>query len=358
MTEIMRPETAADFLAAIPVLVGYRPRNSVVCVAFRGSRTGEAFRLDLPPARRSNQRAVTSTVIGMLSRMAGVTGAAVVVYTDESFDEEHGIPQLDIGRMLTGRVHGSGFHLHEALCVASDGWAGYFERDYPREGHPLSDIDESDFAERLTRFDVLDDIGDIASLPERDPAVAHRLEELLDGFEQSTAEAESELARLDQMMATDPVSWSCALSMNPDAPTEVGAWFLYLAQHPSHRDLMIITIAFGCEFGERAADCTDGEAVAVLGGRGSRRPDVSRVEAIIPELKHLIANAPDRYLPGPLCMLSWFHWSLGMGSAAGSFIDRALDIDPEHSMARVLHDLYATGMVPDWAYSGSQHDHP
>jgi len=51
-------------------------------------------------------------------------------------------------------------------------------------------------------------------------------------------------------------------------------------------------------------------------------------------------------------MLSWLYWSLGRGSAAGSFVDRALDIDPAHSMAQLLHTIYGTGMVPEWAYAG------
>ncbi|WP_309616642.1 DUF4192 family protein [Salinibacterium sp.] len=381
MTDIMRATTAADFLSAIPVMLGYQPKNSIVCVAFRGRRTGEVIRLDLPPQRRSNQKAVASTIIGMLSRITGITGASMIIYTDETFESENGIPQLDLGRMLPARIHGAGFHLPDALCVAGDGWASYFDTGYPRAGHPLGLIAASEIASRLSDHRVLDDLSDEAALPERDPLIAERLEYLLDGFEHLTDEAMMVLDRLEEMMDLDAASCSCTIAEYPTPPLEVSAWMLSMAQRPSDRDVMSITVAFGCEFGEAMLESNaryhqlqadtggtmdevvqreidagrvDVDDVNLLAGHGTRRPNVPRVQGTIDLLKQLIANIPDRYRPGPLCMLSWLQWSLGRGSAAGAASDMALAIDPKHSMALLLNAMLSAGMLPEWAFSGSE----
>jgi Domain of unknown function (DUF4192) len=379
MTEILKASTAADFLSAIPVMLGYRPKNSIVCVAFRGRRTGEVLRLDLPLQRRSNQKAVASSIIGMLSRIVGVTGVSVIIYTDETFEKERGIPQLELGRLLSARIHGAGFHLPEALCVAGDGWAGYFDADYPRAGHPLGLIDESEVAARLSDRLVRDDLGDEATLPERDPLIAKRLEYLLDGFEQQTDEAIMELDRLEELMDIDAASFSCTIAENPTPPLEVSAWMLSMAQRPSDRDVISITIAFGCEFGEAMIESNaryhelqaacgmtmdevvqveidagrvDVDDVNLLAGHGTRCPNIPRVKGTIELLKHLIANTPDRYRSGPLCMLSWLQWSLGRSSAAGAASEMALAIDPKHSMALLMNAMIDAGMLPEWAFSG------
>ncbi|MDJ0336019.1 DUF4192 family protein [Salinibacterium sp. G-O1] len=380
MTEILHAATAADFLSAVPVLLGFRPRNSIVCVAFRGRRTAELLRLDLPRQRRSNQKAVASTIVGMLSRITGISGASMIIYTDETFEGEHGIPQLELGRMLSARIHGAGFHLPNALCVAGDGWADYFDTGYPRQGHPLSMITDSEVASQLSGHEVLNDLDDVAALPERDPLIAERLEFLLDGFERHTDEAMLELNRLTKLMDVDPASCSCSIAENPTPPLEVSAWMLSMAQRPSDRDVMSITIAFGCEFGEAIlqsnaqyhllqaeSGSTMDEVVQrevdagridlddsnnLLGGKGSRRPNVPRVKGCIELLKELIANIPDHYRPGPLCMLSWLQWSLGRGSAAGTASDMALAIDPNHSMALLLNTMLDAGMLPEWVYGG------
>ena len=96
------------------------------------------------------------------------------------------------------------------------------------------------------------------------------------------------------------------------------------------------------------ADLDDAD---LLLGRGTERPSVPRVEGTIDLLKELIANIPDHYRPGPLCMLSWLQWSMGRGSAAGTAADMALEVDPKYSMALLLNTMYNAGMLPEWAFA-------
>ncbi|HEV7623132.1 MAG TPA: DUF4192 family protein, partial [Amnibacterium sp.] len=48
MTEIVKAARPVDFLRLVPRLVGFRPIESVVLVAFTGKRTQAAMRFDLP----------------------------------------------------------------------------------------------------------------------------------------------------------------------------------------------------------------------------------------------------------------------------------------------------------------------
>src|SRR5690606_7463560 len=47
--EIIKCRTTADFLAALPLLVGFTATNSIFIVLFSGKAAGRTIRLDLPP---------------------------------------------------------------------------------------------------------------------------------------------------------------------------------------------------------------------------------------------------------------------------------------------------------------------
>jgi hypothetical protein len=103
------------------------------------------------------------------------------------------------------------------------------------------------------------------------------------------------------------------------------------------------------EIEEGRLDLKDGLSNLIM-GEGTMRPDGERVRIGIDRLKRLVAVAPPVRQLAPLCMLAWLLWSLGLGSAAGRFIDRALTIDPEYGMAQVLYALFASGRIPEWGF--------
>ena len=88
----------------------------------------------------------------------------------------------------------------------------------------------------------------------------------------------------------------------------------------------------------------------LLLGQSTLRPERARVERALELLRPLIANAPQTARVGPLCIAAWLAWSLGRGSAAGAFIDRAVEIDPAHSMAGLLAAFIGSGALPEWAF--------
>ena len=210
MTSVVTTSNAADFLAVVPHLVGFQPLESIVFVAFRGTRTCGAMRFDLPQSRPTDRetvddgpaddagstlhKRVATTLVGMLSKLPGVDAVLPVVYTSESFGGvgdaspavvgRGGVPHSAFVRSVVDRFEFSGFRVRDALCVASDGWGSYFDGALPAGGRRLAEIAASRVLDDLPswRRDPLGAVAELASLPEVAPresaATARHLERL------------------------------------------------------------------------------------------------------------------------------------------------------------------------------------
>ncbi|KFF60903.1 hypothetical protein JF66_01245 [Cryobacterium sp. MLB-32] len=178
----------------------------------------------------------------------------------------------------------------------------------------------------------------------------------------------------------DPVDIAeAALTWTAPGPDDV-ARLLYVVQSPAHRDQIMVQFAFGRETGVQAwrmnqaylalqratgrslddivAAEVEGDAPPEAGrlgdlmlGQCADRPNHGRTEAAITLLKTVVASAPRRCRPAPLCMLAWLSWTLGRGSVAGIFVELALTIDPTYGMALLLNTVVCSGMLPEWAYA-------
>lgn len=387
MTETIKASTSADFLAMVPALAGYTARNSVVVVAFEGKRTCGVFRVDLPDRdRTADHRACISAALGILTRLRRATRVIPVIYTEQSFEGSQGIPHLEFGRALSKRIHDSGYAVPDIFCVAVDGWASYLDPDYPREGHSLSEIEASPVGS-IARAAIGRQIGDVSEdgmLPDPDPILADRLNQLLYTLEEDDngRHAQRLLVQLSGLSDLHPLRRAelCALREYDELPPEAWAWLIHLAQTPSNRDLLMVQFAFGEAIAEvvaeenaryheiqRATGQTMDEVVVaeieagrsklrsetadLLIGESARRPDVARTTAAIDLLSVLVANVHEDYRVAPLCMLAWLSWSLGRGSAAGTFVNMALELEPDYGMAQLLHTLFAGGRIPEWAFT-------
>lgn len=379
MTTIIRAASAHDLLALIPTLAGFRPERSLVCVAFEGNRTVGVLRHDLPK-RAGDRAALVSVVVGTLCRMPGVDAVVPVLYTDRTFESSGGIPERRLADQLIDRAGQAGFIVRDALCRGADAWGSYLDRSTPATGHPLGMIDENPVTD-LAPGDlaVLDSADAAGGLPAPEAQVAARITEALDRF----ADAEPGDPVFDRLGDDiDPVELveSILVGDMSRQPAHRLAWFLHLAGRPAFRDGMMLQFAFGPVVGAAAHDdaiaCAEraekaGETVdqlvlreiaegehdevtellsRLMLGQSTLRPDRARVERALGLLRPLIANAPAGARVGPLCIAGWLSWSLGRGSAAGAFIDRAIEIDPGHSMAGLLATFIGTGALPEWAF--------
>lgn len=385
MPETIPATSATDFLAAVPALTGFIPRNSLVCVPFVGACSAQpVVRVSLPARRREAEiRRMVSYVVGVVSRMGGVDGVRTVVYTDATFAAERGIPWLDLGRGLARGLQQAGFVGGEGFCVAADGWGSYSEITHQATGCALADIAESAMAKRL---------NDLPGLPHTDgPAAEAALPTVSDddraAYQAIAREVRSEIASgqagpLIQEVASrfggDPVDWyeHCLDSEKLDLLET--AFLIEMIQAPANRDHAMLQFAFGPEVGEHvfgenarllrrqaatkermddvvARELRDDPGALdtvrdLILGWSEIPPDFERVRRAIAVLRVAAAHAsPDRWA-APLCMLAWLYWAIGQGSKAGEMVGAVREVEPAYGMADILRVLVDTGHTPEWIY--------
>ena len=96
MQTVFKAADAADFLALVPALAGYRPVDSVALVLFRGTRTAGVIRLDLGAFRDPlSVDSSAATAVGLACKVDRVDGVAV--------DERHQL-RGDLARLVARGV--------------------------------------------------------------------------------------------------------------------------------------------------------------------------------------------------------------------------------------------------------------
>ena len=387
---IVKAQKAQDFLALVPQLLGFLPETSAVLVAFRGNRTCGALRFNLPEdgAPQKVYKRIATTLAGMLCKIPGVDAVVPVIYTDDSFVEARGIPREGFAEVLNRRLELSGFLLRDSLCVSMDAWGSYLDPQCPAGGHPLSDIAESPLNDEATDpaarplgtlQNGAEPVGVNLATKERLARVYRRYRHLIARAENAPELFPTLGALLDPVaIAEEALTWS-----NPPTEDDAAA-LLVLVQSPPNRDQIMVQFAFGREEGVRAhkvnlhyvllqhetgrslddlvaEEMDSGDSSAqhtgdIMLGLRQERPDVDRIRMAITLLRTVVAMAPRSARPAPLCMLAWLSWALGSGSVAGFFVDQALAIDPQYSMATLLEVLLASGHLPEWAFAVPRRD--
>lgn len=76
------------------------------------------------------------------------------------------------------------------------------------------------------------------------------------------------------------------------------------------------------------------------------RIDDGEISAHIRLWRDVVRRVAEPYLPGPACLLAFAAWRAGEGALANLALDRALAADPHYSMARLLHELFVSGLPP------------
>lgn len=376
MTQIIKASSDAELLALIPRVAGYTASNSIVCVAFGGKRTVGAFRVNMPAQRRlADYRKVSTVVAKSLDRMPGADGVAVAIYTDLTFEQECGIPWLGFERQLTTRLHKEGFTMKGAFCVAPDGWASYFDRDYPRAGRPLDEIEPSEPVPDLAGFARLHEV----SVAEQQLFLQQLVHARSPHSPHSPTSPHSP-SELGNLAGANPIELvEAILAWEGPLPRALEVELVHLAQSPARRDVISLQVAFGelvaeavehdnenylrVQAGEGGSmdqvvlrevsagrASLDDEFASLLMGRGHVRPDLQRTDRMIELLRRVIPLAPEPHQPGLLCIVAYLLWARGLSSAAATFIAMALQINPDYGMAQIMHTMLDHGMVPEWLF--------
>ena len=360
MTEIVKANRPADFLQLVPRLVGFRPTESLVLVAFTGKRTHAAMRFDLPGTDDPVQLdAVARHLVGLLCRVERVDGLVPVVYTAAPLAAA---PVLLV-ELVARHAHAAGLVLKDAFCVAGDGW-GQLPRgrrhalselgpDHPDLLDPAAELRIADvpaearacFAATLTawRTRSAGPGGSVHGFAPGTPGTAFRRS----GSFLDRAAAGLDTGPLIEGMLTphadgDPCPCLSALAALAEAPD--------LAEH------LLLHVAWGRAFGDRVRrawlerDEDDPLADAALDGGEIARPSVQRIEAGLSAVRAALAYIePAARAPLAACA-AWFEWALGRGSLAGDFVGLALAADPAHPFAVALGMKLRRGELPEWAF--------
>lgn len=367
MTTIITAHGAHDFLALVPSLAGFTPRDSIVLVAFRGNRTCGALRIDLPGenAPAPVRKAFATTMLGMVCKIPDVDAVVPVVYTDDTFEQYAGPPRRALIANLTTRARHGGFLVRDALCVARDAWGSYLD-DGPRRGRPLDLIAEAEARQSQSMPGERPPLADLDAESTFEQADAVGCEQVTTKFEALSALRDSAelLPALywEYNFDGDAVAFADGL-LEPgggDERTNDAALLAFLVQSPAVRDTVLMTWCWGTTAGDESAltqrmyaageDISAMPGAGALGGWDMPRPDPRRIRLAIALLKFVTARVPVSARPPLLTMIGWLYWALGGGSVAGRWVEQAQAVDPGYGLADLLDTMLNAGHLPEWAF--------
>ncbi|MHA7276183.1 DUF4192 domain-containing protein [Arthrobacter sp. Hz1] len=320
-------------------------------------------------------------------------GALLVLYTTDSWVLPSGPPRQELVRCLKRSLHASGLQLRDGWLVSDTIWRDYFCNDQgccPWPGHPLDSVTDSPLNTELVF---------------RGSSVARSLSAAVQGDTPQPWADPSEIARrcqnqqdrLGRRWTTAPqfaatlALWDVLLASPADpAPLDdhdITAHLLASLVSRSLRDAVLVLAALGRETAVSGAagngvqrpgggapdlppvawallDLEPGDGMPTTRGAAGRRYtrefcDVligqhrgqllwDRVDVAHHLFSRLSAVATGEPRVALLTMLGWIEWARGRGSRAHVYLQEALKEMPGYSLAGLLEQVVARGMLAEW----------
>jgi hypothetical protein len=302
MTTTLTAHGPADLLAAVPVVLGFRPEESLVMLTFGGVRSFHA-RLDLPP--RDDAAARDEVVRALLApcRRHAVDHVAFVVYSGDA------ILASRLAASLVPAFVADGIGVVDVLRAHGGRWCSVPIRSgvpeprlapYDEKGHPFAV--QAVFEGRVTHAsrdelrDLLAPLPDVrerwgallAQLPEPGPAEVATSRAMVSGWVRSGDEpGDEEAARVLQVVGR--------------------------------------------------VDLRDAAIAAVT--RDTARDHLRAWSA-------LLRGAPDAQVPDTAAVVAFCAWQAGDGALAWCALDRCFDVDPGHRLGACLAECLVRAVPP------------
>ena len=318
-----------EVAAALPHLIGFRPRESLVAVSLRGAsglRLGLTARVDLPPP---GHRALV--VDGVLrSLLTDRPDAALLVVVSEDGDRagasgDPDLPHRDLVHDAVLAFDASRIPVREVLLVRRGRWWSY---DCPQEccapsaGTPLPGGTSPLAAASAVTGQVVE--ADRATLVRRLAPVRFLAAE---GMARACEEIGDDLARRTAQLGWDVVAdeaWAAVLAaLEASGPGSV--------QRLSDRQ------AARLAWGLRDIDVRD-RALGLSLGRSAAAAEVMWTE--------LVRRAPAPLDAAPATLLAVTGWVRGDGALANVALERALASEPGYTLAVLLRSALDACMRP------------
>ncbi len=303
MTTTLTARAPEDLLAVVPVVLGFRPHDSLVMLTFGAVRSFHA-RVDLPPPEEVSE-ALPELVEALLGPCLahGVERAAFVCYSADP------LLSARVGAALRRQFSRAGIGLVDVLRAHDGTWRRVPRRPGAREpaSQPYDDASHpfaahAVFEGRVTRASREELRDTLAPDREARRRVAH-------------------LQAAPDLLAPEDAGWLCDLVARCAS---------------SHREP------------------SDAEAARAL--RALVRVEVrdAVLEAVSPDAARdhvevwssLLRRAPDAQVPDAAAVTAFCAWRAGQGALAWCALDRCFEVDPGHRLGRCLAECLTRAVPP------------
>lgn len=306
MTTTLTARRPEDLLAAVPVVLGFRPRTSLVMLTF-GGRVPFHARVDLPspddPVPVAELAEELAEVLVSPCRRQEVAGVALVLYTGDA------ALAAAVVAVLVPAFLAEAIGVVDVLRADAGRWsrvptrAGEAESEpapYDDEGHPFA-------AEAVLEGRVVHGSREeLAATVSRDPALCARWERLLQA---SASTPEADASDVGALVA----GWVAARC----GPDDAGAVrVLGEIRRSEVRDAALYAVTR-----ETAAD-----HLALWAS--------------------LLRGAPDDQVPDVAALAAFCAWLSGDGALAWCALDRCFAVDPSHLLATCLAEALTRAVPP------------
>jgi hypothetical protein len=292
--------TPEDVLAAVPVVLGFEPRDSVVMLTFGGVETFHA-RVDLPPPRDADEAVALLLDPAVRHRVSRVV---LVVYGDD------GPAATTVVRRLRRAFAGAGIDVVEVLRAHGGRWFAPGRPDAPPGGVPY-DVGGHRFRAQA----VVEGI------------VVHGSRAALEAVLRPRPDAVADVARALRRAAPSPPDEIADLV---DTRLDAGRF--------TDAELSRVLLGLHEPTGRDAA-------WAAMSRDGAARHVRLWTDAV--------QRAPDELVAGPAAVLGLAAWLAGHGALAWCAVDRCRAVDPDNSLARLVAEVL-THAVPPSAWAQAQ----
>lgn len=304
--------TPEDVLAAVNVVLGFEPRDSVVMLTFGG---GESFhaRVDLPPDDRDEE---LEHMLGQLLDPALQHGVRSVVFVLYSGNE---MAARRVGRRLTRRFERHLIRVVEVIRAHERRWYSPGRPGVPAWGVP---------------YDVSNHAFTVQSVI--DGHVIHGSREELAALLHGPGAGVEAVERARRRAV-------------PLAPDRMATEVLAALSRRRFDDTTLAGVLLGL------LDVNGRDAAWADLDRGTARDHV--------ELwTDAVQRSPEDLVAAPAAVLALAAWLAGHGALAWCAVDRSQEVEPDNSLARLVSDLLVAAVPPScwdslWGRSGAEgHD--
>jgi hypothetical protein len=316
----------ASVVAAVPHLLGFNPEHSAILIFMGGAprQIRLTVRLDLP--RESSD--LTGWIGGLVrtGRFADADTAILVIVDEVTGVVAPQLPWDELVESAAGQLEDQGVELVDALLMGPDRWWSYL-CDNPDCCAPEGTSLEASEALRVQAAFAYEGVS---ALPSRE-SIAERLRPMTGRWSDEIVENIEFFADYD--FDVDEIVDLLTLSTDYDSA---------LRQDP-----LVTAQALAALLDVNVRDAVIVGLVGLVEQRGPRGLD-----HVLDTLCDLVAKSPSSHVAPVASVVAVLAWQCGNGALASVALDRALEAEPEYSLALLIDAMVSNGVPPQLVRAG------